>query len=53
MNTPIDHFIDGQQDCREGKPPRSQNADYQRGYGFEYHMQETKTHYSEQREKTK
>ena len=36
-------FIDGQRDCREGKPlDESRSADYKRGYEYEEWRQEWK-----------
>ena len=53
MNTPIDHFIDGQRDCRDGLPAKSHDKSYQSGYAFQYEMEQRLTHQSEQREKRK
>ena len=37
-------FARGQKDCRDGLPARiDESRDYQRGYGFEYEMQEIKS----------
>jgi len=45
VSTPnICDFIDGERDCKQGKdadPKRSEN--YQRGYGFQYGIEESKS----------
>ena len=37
---PMDNFIDGQRDCKEGKQPSSGSEDYLRGYGAQYQLEE-------------
>lgn len=53
MNNPIDQFIQGQRDCREGIPAQSQDEAYISGYGFQYQCEQVLTHKSELREQVK
>ena len=40
----LNDFIDGERDAKEGKPANeSRSEDYQRGYGFQYQMDELKS----------
>lgn len=40
-------FVDGQADCREGKPADPDRSDaYQRGYSVQYELEQVMTHNS-------
>jgi hypothetical protein len=36
---PVDLFISGQRDCRDGKEPQSQAKEYISGYSFQYQVE--------------
>ena len=37
---PMDDFIDGQRDCKEGKPFKYINKDHESGYNFQYQLEQ-------------
>lgn len=39
----INDFIRGQEDCKEGKPHKSQSEDYDRGYACQYELEQIKS----------
>lgn len=41
--TPLNEFIQGQQDCKDGCEPQSQSEDYLRGYGFQYEIEQAQS----------
>lgn len=42
MNAPktydISEFVEGQKDCKEGKPPQKTTASYEAGYAAQYEL---------------
>jgi len=48
--SPINEFIDGQKDCRAGKPHKpGRSKDYDSGYSVEYELEQIRTARSMQR----
>lgn len=44
-------FLNGQKDCQDGEPCRSQDPDYIRGYEYQYWCEESRTGMQIQRER--
>ena len=44
-------FLNGQRDCQDGYPCRSQDPDYIRGYEYQYWCEESRTGMQIQRER--
>ena len=40
-------FIQGQKDCAEGLPQRSNDPDYIRGYGYQYDLEQCQAWWTE------
>lgn len=43
MKDQISDFLQGQKDCRNGKPHKSGSAEYNRGYNVEYELEQMRT----------
>ena len=42
----VDNFLQGQQDCIDGKAPQSLDVDYNRGYSTQYAAEQVATELS-------
>ena len=42
----VDNFLQGQQDCHDGKIPQTTNPDYCRGYAAQYAAEQSATELS-------
>ena len=40
FGSPTSDFVQGQQDCKAGLPARNTSKDYERGYGFQYQLEQ-------------
>jgi hypothetical protein len=46
MKDQVSDFLQGQKDCRNGKPHKSGSTEYNRGYSVEYELEQMRTHRS-------